>query len=138
MRIRNSIGRAVVLGVATASLVVGGAVTAQADGDGDCTDAGNICVFDYQEPTSYHYGYYDLNDPHPNFHGMYYLIDSSYLGDSIGAASNDADTYTSCAGFTFWWDINYGDTSYFASRNFQYLTFYDNNNEFSSFKKTGC
>ncbi|MER5361718.1 hypothetical protein [Streptomyces sp. NPDC002785] len=60
------------------------------------------------------------------------------LSDSISAAANTAGTPTACAGFTFWWDTNYGGTSYFAGRNFKYLTFYDNNDEFSSFKKTGC
>ncbi|ROV65350.1 hypothetical protein [Streptomyces globisporus] len=70
-----------------------GTSTAMADGDGDCTNTGNICVFNQQQPTSYHNGYYDLNDPHPNFHGKYYLIKRA---------------------------------------------FYDNNDEFSSFRKTGC
>ncbi|MFG2432744.1 hypothetical protein [Streptomyces sp. NPDC048590] len=51
--------------------------TAQAAGDGDCTDAGNI-----------------------------------YAG--------------------------YGGTSHFDGSNVTYLTFYDDKNEFSSFRKTGC
>ncbi|MGW6309813.1 hypothetical protein ACWFRQ_18550 [Streptomyces niveus] len=106
MSIRQSVGRFSAVGVASAALVLGSAVTAQADGDGSCADAGNICVYNYQQPTSYTEGYYDLNDPHSNFSGMNYFIRSG--------------------------------TSYFASRNFQYLTFYDNNNEFSSFRKTGC
>ncbi|MGW6580576.1 hypothetical protein ACWF76_14445 [Streptomyces globisporus] len=70
-----------------------GTSTAMADGDGDCTNTGNICVFNQQQPTGYHNGYYELNDPHPNFHGKYYLIKRA---------------------------------------------FYDNNDEFSSFRKTGC
>ncbi|MFC9746909.1 hypothetical protein [Streptomyces niveus] len=138
MSIRQSVGRFSAVGVASAALVLGSAVTAQADGDGSCADAGNICVFNYQQPTSYTEGYYDLNDPHSNFSGMNYFIRSAYLGDSISAASNDANTNTSCAGFTFYWDTGYGGTSFFASRNFQYLTFYEQNNEFSSFRKTGC
>ncbi|WP_406421063.1 hypothetical protein [Streptomyces sp. NBC_00842] len=135
---RSAFTRATTVAALSVALVATATATAEADGDGDCTDAGNICVFDYQQPTSYTYGYYDLNDPHPDFHGMYYKIDPSYLGDSIGAASNDANTWTACAGFTFYWDTGYGGTKYFASRDFKYLTFYDNNNEFSSFRKTGC
>ncbi|CAM5722078.1 hypothetical protein [Streptomyces badius] len=135
---RPALSRAATVAAVSVALLATGTSTAMADGDGDCTDTGNICVFNQQQPTSYHNGYYDLNDPHPNFHGKYYLIKRAYLGDSIGAASNDANSPTSCAGFTFYWNTGYGGTSYFASRNFNYLTFYDNNDEFSSFRKTGC
>ncbi|MFJ1550773.1 hypothetical protein [Streptomyces sp. NPDC088246] len=131
----------IALSFTTAAIfVLAGSATAHADGDGNCDDAGNICVYNAQQPTDISAGYYDLNDPHPTFHSAYWLLynKSKTLSDSISAAANTAGTKTSCAGFTFWWDTNYGGTSYFAGRNFSYLTFYDNNDEFSSFKKTGC
>ncbi|MEV0491098.1 hypothetical protein [Streptomyces atratus] len=73
--------------------------TAQGDGEGDCSDAGNICVSNHQQPTGYIYGHYDLNGTRPD---------------------------------------GYGGKICFADRKFNYLSFYDNNNEFSSFRKTGC
>ncbi|AQU68063.1 hypothetical protein BBN63_19400 [Streptomyces niveus] len=42
------------------------------------------------------------------------------------------------SGFTFYWDTGCAGASYLASRNSQFLTFYGNNNEFSSLRKTGC
>jgi hypothetical protein len=140
MRISKvGIGRVTAVGVASLALTLGSSMAAHADGDGDCSDAGNICVYDAQQPTDFTDGYYDLYYDRPNFHGDYWILgDNGYIGDDISAASNSADTPTSCAGFTFWWNVSYDGTSYFASRNFSYLTFYDNNNEFSSFKRTGC
>ncbi|MFD5116541.1 hypothetical protein ACFWNG_30225 [Streptomyces sp. NPDC058391] len=132
--------RLALVAAAAATITLTSAISAHADGDGDCDDTGNICVYNAQQPTDVTQGYYDLNDAKVNFHNSKWLLvnTGTTLSDTISAAYNTASAPTSCSGFTFYWDVNYGGSSYFVSRNFNAITWYEHNNEFSSFRKTGC
>ncbi|WP_262058081.1 peptidase inhibitor family I36 protein [Streptomyces sp. STR69] len=135
---RNIPLRTITFGAAlSAALTLSLSGTAQADGDGDCTDTGNICVYDGTEWGATG-GHYDLNDPHSSLAGL------DWIGGGTGDVNDDISSmavrgpYTSCIGFVFWKDTGYSGAwklgfSYNASPATLDGTIY--NNAISSFKK---
>lgn len=109
----NSIARRTAQAAVVASTVLAVAFStsnaAMADGDGDCTDRGNLCVFDGGGSSGAHY---DLYDNHKSLAGFH------WFGGGSGDVNNDISSvdvrgaYTSCNGYYLYQYTNYSSSGW--------------------------